>query len=340
MSYTIHHAYEDCIISQNEVLESVYTMRFVDQGMESLKFEEIEEAINKQGASWKAKEYDFLSLPENELAKRLGVKLDVEKLEKDRLQPKPDMVRVMADFAGLKHKDGVYPLSDKLAEIIQTGPIYIPKVVDWRDRKGRNNVTSVKDQGGCGSCVAFGTTATLESMVLIEHNASVDLSEAELFFCGGGSCQLGWWPDNAVTYLKSRGISTETCFPYHDSQMPCNTCTERDGEAIQIMNSVILNDMYSRKHYIKNIGPVMCVFEVYLDFYAYHTGVYSHVTGSFRGLHCVEVIGFDDDRGAWICKNSWGNGWGNGGFFLIAYGQCAIDSTYPFWGIGGTRWHF
>jgi len=59
--------------------------------------------------------------------------------------------------------------------------------VDWRNRKGRNNVTPVEDQGGCGSCVAFGLTATLESMVLVEHNVPLDLSEAELLFCGGGS---------------------------------------------------------------------------------------------------------------------------------------------------------
>jgi C1A family cysteine protease len=308
--------------------------------MESLKFREIENAIKKQGASWKAKQYDFLRLPESELAKRLGVKLDVERLERDRSQPKPDIVRVMADFAGLKHKDGVYPLTDRLAEIIdEVGPIFIPKVVDWRDRKGRNNVTSVKDQRNCSSCVAFSAAATLESMVLIEHNVSLDLSEAELFFCGGGSCQNGWYVHDAVNYLKLNGLSLETCFPYRDMQIACNTCIERDGEAIQIANSVILNDMYSRKRYIKNIGPVMCIFDVYVDFFAYHTGVYSHVTGSLSGYHSVEVIGYDDDQGAWICKNSWGNGWGNSGFFLIAYGQCGIDSTYPFSGIGGTKWY-
>jgi C1A family cysteine protease len=306
--------------------------------LESLKFEEIENEINKQNASWKAKDYDFLELPESELVKRLGVNVDFEKLEKHRSQPKPDIVRIMADFAGLEHKDGIYPLSDKLADIIQTGSLHIPKVVDWRDRKGRNNVTSVKDQKYCGSCVAFGTSATLESMVLIEHNVSLDLSEAELLFCGGGSCG-GWWPDNAIAYLRSRGISHESCFPYFDFNMACNTCAERDGEAVQAKYFVILNDINSRKQYIRNIGPVICVFDVYQDFYAYHTGVYSHVTGVLKGSHCVEVVGFDEDAGAWICKNSWGTGWGYGGFFLIAYGQCGIDSTYPFWGIGGTKWY-
>src|ERR1700682_374770 len=39
--------------------------------------------------------------------------------------------------------------------------------VDWRNRNG-NHVTSVKDQGGCGSCVSFCTVAVTESMASIE----------------------------------------------------------------------------------------------------------------------------------------------------------------------------
>jgi len=51
-----------------------------------------------------------------------------------------------------------------------------------------------------------------------------------------------------------------------------------------------------------------------------------HVSGPDGGLHCVEVIGYSEAEQCWICKNSWGAGWGEGGFFRIAYGQCAIDS--------------
>jgi C1A family cysteine protease len=81
----------------------------------------------------------------------------------------------------------------------------------------------------------------------------------------------------------------------------------------------------------------MAVFQVYDDFYAYTGGVYTHTWGGLVGLHCVEVIGYDDLGGSWICKNSWGTRWGENGFFCIAYGQCEIDTTYPFWGISGTE---
>jgi C1A family cysteine protease len=206
--------------------------------------------------------------------------------------------------------------------------------VDWRDRFGLQAVPPVRDQGACGSCVAFAAVAVLESMLVIERNHASDLSEAELLFCGGGGCD-GWWPDHAIDYAGDRGIAQESCFPYQAHDMPC---PRRDGEAIKITRTTTLFDVEQRKDYLAFVGPMMCAFVVHSDFYGYSSGVYSHVTGEALGGHCVEVVGYDDFLGCWICKNSWGSGWGDGGFFQIAYGQCEIDSTYPFWGMSGTEW--
>jgi C1A family cysteine protease len=174
-------------------------------------------------------------------------------------------------------------------------------------------------------------------MLVIERNQNSDLSEAELLFCGGGSCQ-GWWPDNAIDYLGDQGVAQEECFPYQAHELPCQPCSRRDGEAIKITRTTTLFDVEQRKDYLAFVGPMIAGFTVHADFYAYSSGVYSHVTGQALGGHCVEVIGYDDFLGCWICKNSWGAGWGEGGFFKIAYGQCEIDSTYPFWGMSGTDW--
>jgi hypothetical protein len=64
--------------------------------------------------------------------------------------------------------------------------------------------------------------------------------------------------------------------------------------------------------------------------------------GKLAGGHAVLVIGYSDAEGAWICRNSWGPGFGGvphpdgtgGGFFKIGYGECKIDSE-PFFGVGG-----
>jgi C1A family cysteine protease len=305
---------------------------------EPVDFINIIKEVDKQN-TWKATEYDFMKLPRSELTKFLGVIPDYEDLKRIRAKPKPDIVRVIADFRGAKSKDGLYFLNENFLDIIRDLVVERPPVVvDWRNRRDKNNVTSVKNQGGCGSCVSFASIAALESMLIIEHNVSLDLSEAELLFCGGGSCG-GWWPSNAVTYLRNNGVSQETCFPYVATNMPCSSCSERNGQAIQITYSVELSNMNDRKNFLSTCGPTICVFEVFQDFFSYSSGVYSHVTGSSVGLHSVEVIGYDNGLNCWICKNSWGSGWGDGGFFKIAYGQCSIDSAFPFWLIGHTRWY-
>jgi C1A family cysteine protease len=82
------------------------------------------------------------------------------------------------------------------------------------------------------------------------------------------------------------------------------------------------------KNWIATKGTVTGCFIIYQDFFSYRSGVYRHVTGSQAGGHCIEIVGYDDAQGCWICKNSWGTNWGAGGFFRIAYGQCQIDTWY------------
>ena len=50
-----------------------------------------------------------------------------------------------------------------------------------------------------------------------------------------------------------------------------------------------------------------------------------YVTGDAVGYHCILIVGYDDAEKAWICKNSWGTGWGDKGYFRIGYGECGID---------------
>ncbi|HHF56404.1 MAG TPA: PKD domain-containing protein, partial [Thermoplasmatales archaeon] len=52
--------------------------------------------------------------------------------------------------------------------------------------------------------------------------------------------------------------------------------------------------------------------------------IYYHYYGKLRGYHAVVLVGYDDNEGYWICKNSWGYG-GLNGYFKIKYGECGID---------------
>jgi C1A family cysteine protease len=53
----------------------------------------------------------------------------------------------------------------------------------------------------------------------------------------------------------------------------------------------------------------------------YKSGVYSYTSGKELGGHGVLLVGYNDAGQYFIVKNSWGPGWGEDGFFRIAYSE-------------------
>ena len=85
------------------------------------------------------------------------------------------------------------------------------------------------------------------------------------------------------------------------------------------------------KAYIATTGPVMAGMVVYTDFFDYDGGIYSQEYGDFAGNHAVLIVGYNDNEGYWICKNSWGTSWGESGWFRIKQGQCGMGSSFAFY---------
>ena len=216
----------------------------------------------------------------------------------------------------------------------------LPTSVDWRNYNGKNWLTSVRDQGQCGSCVAHAALGTLEAMVKISSNnpdMTVDLSESDLFRCTGtggdtqGSCSQGWHGYYAATQLKNVGVVDETCLPYQAQDNVCgNKCS--GGTVTKIKDFAYASTQgwgpQSTDTWIKNAllsGPVQAGITVYQDFMQYKSGVYQHVTGSSEGGHAIVIVGYNDNGGYWIVRNSWGSDWGENGYVNIKYGQVGIN---------------
>lgn len=278
---------------------------------EKLEVTAVLSAIQDQGASWSAGETTMTLLPAREQRLRLGV------------QPPSGMT-----------------LSDLVAQSMVLGAenetdVGAPAAYDLRNVDGRNYVTPIKDQGGCGSCVAFGACAAIETTFRVQRgdpNLVIDLSEAHLFYCQGRTlgvtCATGWMPDRAMTCARDTGITDEAHYPYTAGDQNC-TGLASDWQNFATKISAfhpVTNDRAAIKTWLSTRGALSACFVVYQDFFAYKSGVYRHVTGGEAGGHCVTMIGYDDAQSCWICKNSWGAGWGDGGFFKIAYGECAIDT--------------
>ncbi len=270
--------------------------------------------ISEAGFDWKAGETPLTSLSEEDRRLHLGLAV-----------PPGELERVEAALAA--------------ARGYEAAEVGAPRAHDWRSVDGRDWMTGVKDQGGCGSCVAFATVAVIEAQARIEHKRTdwpLDLSEADLFFCGAGRrCSQGWWPVEALAYARSSGIADEACFPYVDSDRDCATCSQKPQRMLKVGQGPEIVPIAERKRHLAEKGPLVACMAVYSDFFAYRGGAgpYRRTPSStLSGYHAVCCVGYDDDEGCWICQNSWGQAWGDGGYFRIAYGEADIDTRFAMFG--------
>lgn len=213
----------------------------------------------------------------------------------------------------------------------------LPQSWDWRAVRGSNWVSPPKNQGGCGSCVAFGVAAALESHQRIETSnplLNIDTSEAALFFvperqCNVGDPRYGWSIPSALDFLMDEGACFEENYPYRGINQNAELI-EGTELTLKITGYDSTTQASQMKRWLCEEGPLVAGYTVYQDFDVYWgggaNGVYTHVSGSVRGGHAIAVIGYDDAQSCWICKNSWGPTRGNDGCFRIGYGQCGIDS--------------
>jgi len=219
-------------------------------------------------------------------------------------------------------------------------------------------VSTPKAQGGCGSCSVFAAVSTVESCM---HKATgtlpTDLSEQHMMDCaygyGGSGCH-GGMADRYNEWMYRRhngGLANEAEYPYRAATSGTSQCqnsttpianhgalvtshqegwtsTEED-----IMR--LLSEGHSVTTGMKVVGP----------FYTLGRGVFQ--TSQCRNCrnadgtanrddcpqdHDITIVGYGMENGVkyWKVKNSWGTGWGEGGFgkILRGTGHCGIGIDF------------
>jgi C1A family cysteine protease len=207
----------------------------------------------------------------------------------------------------------------------------LPEAFDWRDSC---DLPPIRNQGGCGSCWAFGTVGPLECNIKILDDVTEDLSEQWLVSCNhsGWSCSGGWFAHDYHCWdtddCDSSGAVLEADFPYEAWNAPCG-CPYPHPYRIEswayIGTSYSVPSIPQIKEAIMEYGPVSVAIAVNGAFQAYNGGVFNGCSGSEIN-HAVVLVGWDDNQGSngvWFLRNSWGPGWGEGGYMRIPY-NCSL----------------
>jgi C1A family cysteine protease len=300
-------------------------------GQERIDVGAVRAALEQKQHPWVAEENHLTRLTSKERGRRLGVPLP-DKAHRATLEQRAAAVRETVR--------GARPLADVAA---------LPASFDLRNVSGQNYVSGIRDQGACGSCVAFASVAGMEGTARYGPRVpsmDIDLSEAHLYYGYGSTvgvtCDTGWMPLPALTFCTTGGITFEAEWPYsagnsNGGSLPAGWSHHR---AKATGTQDLTNKVDQIKAHLLATGPVTGCLIVYTDFFSYRSGVYEQASGREEGGHCLAIIGYDDAQGAWIVKNSWGTGWGMNGYGLIKYGECYIDtwSNIAVTGVTVRRW--
>ena len=219
----------------------------------------------------------------------------------------------------------------------------LPGSYDLRDK---GYVTSVKNQGDFGTCWAFSSLGAVESRWVMLESTKYDLSEKNMVTCSG----YEWGPGDggniymATAYLnRFDGPVDESLDPYPELTEN-STCTDYDPPVHLVPEARYLpKDIDEVKRIIRNYGAVATSMYAgeQLKYYNSTDNTW-YYNGEQSTDHGILIVGWDDNKviegisgapdtqGAWIIKNSWGTGFGENGYFYLAYEDSKVltDNAY------------
>ena len=226
----------------------------------------------------------------------------------------------------------------------------LPTSFDWRSYNGHSYIGSVRDQGSCGDCYAFGATACAEETYNFAtgkyDSNTADFSEGYIAWCLGSmsaysshfnGCGGADYDYMELQALCDIGTVNESYFPY--SQSTSQTCPTAATNAPKTKFTgwyrVACSDENAIKTAIMTYGVVDAAVYVSTAFQNYTGGVFSDASTACSGSpcyntttnHAISLVGWGTDATKgdyWILRNSWGSSWGESGYMRIAVTSARI----------------
>jgi len=196
----------------------------------------------------------------------------------------------------------------------------------------KQGIAPVRNQGGCGSCWAFGTSAVVEDLIALHDKKQIEIAKQYMVDCAPQNyygCSGGDFAFKKL--MEPKGTVYEADYPvkYSASNRKCQAAwlaSHDYKERIESYGYVGAFDTLLRRAEpstaqiqaaIMKYGPVgMTVAAGGLG--SYKSGFYDNCKSGPTN-HIVTVVGWVTHNGQvyWIMKNSWGTTWGENGYGYI-----------------------
>lgn len=208
----------------------------------------------------------------------------------------------------------------------------------------------IDNQGELGSCTGFSIKAARELMLKRDGQpAYAPLSALFLYYYerkreGTIDEDAGAMITTGFEVLKDVGISREATWSYDDSndnnpdtkekfQLPPSAEAYSDARNYRVKTIRSLESLRNIRYELANRNPVVIGIEVYEAFFDTKTGMLPkpNPNEKSQGGHAVTIVGYDDAQKVLIVKNSWGNDWGDKGYFYLPYEYVKLGLASEAW---------
>lgn len=206
----------------------------------------------------------------------------------------------------------------------------------------------VYDQGQLGSCTGNGVAGAIEYDRMKQKLPDV-FTPSRLFIYynervmeGTVGTDSGAMIRDGIKSVNQQGAPNENLWPYDITQFTVKPSAEAyaDGQKhVAVSYQRVVNTLTQMKGCLAAGYPFVFGFSVYASFESAQVAQSGHApmpasSEQLLGGHCVLAVGYDDANQWWICRNSWGTGWGMNGYFTLPYAYLTQSNlSSDFWTI-------
>lgn len=229
--------------------------------------------------------------------------------------------------------------------------IKAPKPLKFNNVDLSNFCTSVKNQGGTGSCTAFAVVGLMEYIHKRALNNGVEDVYSEKFtYYDTRVNQLGWpasedtgaYLRNAMASVVHAGAAPEEKFPYNDfhSEIPAQAVFDAATKN-QVVSYAKVPEGSSDAERAQTLAdclqllqegyPLVGGFVCYDSLWSAVDGVLAPPGGTVIGGHAILIVGYDEGKKLFKFKNSWSSAWGDAGYGYLPYEYLLKGELWDLW---------